>query len=212
MASVNAPRGLVLARKNGSGSNSTGINTIDVNGSPIDPSALMPSNIFTGDPIKCYPAGTIVPCTASTTEKMNGVFQGISYVDSAGDQKFSRYWTGGSTATDIKVYISDDPQQTYFIQADAACTASAGYAGHSSANVDFAAGSGGSTKTGTSSVVLDANTIELAGASAPLRIIRRAPWDTGTGASIGVTDGYPWWEVRINQHVDNYITCTLSTG
>ena len=31
MASVNAPRGLVLAKKNGDGSNSTGIRTIDLN-------------------------------------------------------------------------------------------------------------------------------------------------------------------------------------
>ena len=30
MASVNAPRGLVLAKKNGDGSNSTGIRTIDL--------------------------------------------------------------------------------------------------------------------------------------------------------------------------------------
>ena len=30
MASNNAPRGLVLARKNGDGSNSTGIRTIDL--------------------------------------------------------------------------------------------------------------------------------------------------------------------------------------
>ena len=212
MASVNAPRGLVLARKNGSGSNSTGINTIDVNGSPILPSALMPNSIFTGDPIKCYPAGTIVPCTASTTEKINGVFQGVSYVSSTGAQKYSRYWTGGATATDIKVYISDDPQQTYFIQADATCTASAGYAGHSSANTDYVAGGGGSTKTGNSSYGLDASAIELAGAQSPLRVIRRATWDTSTGASIGVTDAYPWWEVRINTHIDNFVTCTLSTG
>ena len=31
MASVNAPRGLQLAKKNGDGSNSTGIRTIDLN-------------------------------------------------------------------------------------------------------------------------------------------------------------------------------------
>ena len=210
MASVNAPRGFVLARKDGSNANSTGINTIDVNGSPIDPSALMPNNMFTGDPIKCYPAGTIIPCTASTTEKITGVFQGVSYVDSSGDQKYSRYWTGGSTATDIKVHIADDPRQTFFIQADATCTASAGYAGHKAGQTDYVAGGGGSTKTGISSFGLDASAIHLDGATAPLRIIRRAPWDTGTGTSIGATDAYPWWEVRINQHVDNYVTTTLS--
>ena len=43
MASVNAPRGLQLAKKNGDGSNSTGIRTIDLNGaSPAVASALIP--------------------------------------------------------------------------------------------------------------------------------------------------------------------------
>ena len=52
MASTNAPRGLVLARKNGDGSNSTGVRTIDlVHASPKVASALMPSDMFTGDPV-----------------------------------------------------------------------------------------------------------------------------------------------------------------
>jgi len=209
MASVNAPRGLVLARKNGSGSNSTGINTIDVNGSPIDPSALLPNDIYTGDILRVNPAGTIIPCTASATKVVNGVFQGVSYVDSAGDQKFSKYWTGGSTATDVKVYISDDPTQTYFIQADATCTASAGWAGNSSMNCGITLGTG-STKTGNGATVLAAASV-TAGQNI-LRVIRRASWDTGTGTSAGATDAYPWWEVRINTHVDNFVTTTASTG
>ena len=45
-----------------------------------------------------------------------------------------------------------------------------------------------------------------------LRVIRRAPWDTGTSSSIGETDTYPWYEVRINKHFDNYVTCTLSSS
>jgi hypothetical protein len=52
MASVNAPRGLQIAKKNGDGSNSTGVRTIDLsNASPLVASALVPSDIFTGDPI-----------------------------------------------------------------------------------------------------------------------------------------------------------------
>ena len=50
MASVNAPRGLQVAKKNGDGSNSTGIRTIDLNpASPKVASALIPSDVFTGD-------------------------------------------------------------------------------------------------------------------------------------------------------------------
>ena len=59
MASVNAPRGLVLAKKNGDGSNSTGIRTIDLNVSPKVASALLPDDLFTGDPITVSAAGTI---------------------------------------------------------------------------------------------------------------------------------------------------------
>jgi hypothetical protein len=56
MASVDSPRGLVLARKNGSGSNSTGVTMIPVgdNISPIVPSAALPTSMFTGDPIAIY--------------------------------------------------------------------------------------------------------------------------------------------------------------
>ena len=47
-------------------------------------------------------------------------------------------------------------------------------------------------------------------AESNLRVIRRAPWDTGTSTSAGITDTYPWYEVRINTHFDNYVTCTVS--
>jgi len=206
MASVNAPRGLVLARKNGSGSNSTGISTIPITQTSAAPSALMPNNIFTGDPLIVHIAGTIVPCEPTATDKVWGVFQGVSYVSSTGAQKYSRYWTGGTTATDVNVHISDDPQQTYFVQADASCTVDR-YGGYKSANADMVAGSGGSTKTGNSSYGLDADTGAIT--QFPLRVIRRATWDTGTGTSVGASDAYPWWEVRLNTHIDNFVTCTV---
>ena len=41
--------------------------------------------------------------------------------------KFKRSYTGGVTATDVKIHIASDPSQTYFIQADATVTASAGF-------------------------------------------------------------------------------------
>jgi hypothetical protein len=209
MASVNAPRGLVIARKNGSGSNSTGINTINITQTSVAPSALMPTSMYTGDPLIVRIEGTIVPCEPTATDKVWGVFQGVSYVSSTGAQKYSRYWTGGATATDVNVHISDDPQQTYFVQADASCTSDR-YGGYKSANADIVAGSGGSTKTGNSSYGLDADTGAVA--QFPLRVIRRATWDTGTGTSVGASDAYPWWEVRLNTHIDNFVTTTASTG
>ena len=99
MASVNSPRGLVLARKNGQGSNSTGVTMIPVgdNISPIVPSAALPTSMFTGDPIMIYGAGTIIPTGANPTHKSAGVFQGCSYVDGNGNQIFSNI-NGGDGA------------------------------------------------------------------------------------------------------------------
>ena len=209
MASVNAPRGLQLAKKYGSGSNSTGIRTIDLNPcSPLVASALVPSDIFTGDPIIIEPAGTVKPCADGVSIKAAGVFQGCSFVNASGEQKFARSITGGVTATDVKIHIASDPAQTFFIQADATVTAAAGF-GVGIKNGVYIGGTG-SHKTGQSAYVLDASgPVDTTG---NLRVIRRAPWDTGTGASIGVTDAYPWYEVRLNNHFDNYITTTVSTA
>ena len=128
MASVNAPRGLQLAKKNGDGSNSTGIRTIDLNpASPAVASALIPSDIFTGDPIAIHAAGTIIPAANGVSIKSAGVFQGCSFVNASGEQKFARSIRGGVTATDVKIHIASDPAQTFFIQADATVTGAAGF-------------------------------------------------------------------------------------
>jgi len=207
MAERNAPRGFVLAKKNGDGSNSTGIRTIDLNpASPLVASALIPSDIFTGDPIMIESSGTIKPCATKTSVRAAGVFQGCSFVNASGEQKFARSITGGVTATDVKIHIASDPAQTFFIQADATVTAAAGF-GVGVYNGVYIAGTG-SHKTGQSAYVLDASGPILS--TGNLRVIRRAPWDTGIGTSAGVTDAYPWYEVRIANHMDNFITATIT--
>ena len=207
MASVNAPRGLQIAKKNGDGSNSTGVRTIDLsNASPLVASALVPSDIFTGDPIAIETAGTIKPCADGVSIKSAGVFQGCSFVNASGEQKFARSITGGVTATDVKIHVASDPDQTFFIQADATVTAAAGF-GVGVFNGVYIAGAG-SHKTGQSGYVLDASGPIIS--TGNLRVIRRAPWDTGIGTSAGVTDAYPWYEVRIANHMDNFITATIT--
>jgi len=207
MATSNAPRGLQVAKKNGDGSNSTGVRTIDLsNASPIVASALVPSDIFTGDPIAIETAGTIKPCADGVSIKSAGVFQGCSFVNASGEQKFARSITGGVTATDVKIHVASDPDQTFFIQADATVTAAAGF-GVGVFNGVYIAGAG-SHKTGQSGYVLDASGPIIS--TGNLRVIRRAPWDTGIGTSAGVTDAYPWYEVRIANHMDNFITATIT--
>ena len=207
MATSNAPRGLQVAKKNGDGSNSTGVRTIDLsNASPLVASALVPSDIFTGDPIAIETAGTIKPCADGVSIKSAGVFQGCSFVNASGEQKFARSITGGVTATDVKIHVASDPDQTFFIQADATVTAAAGF-GVGVFNGVYIAGAG-SHKTGQSGYVLDASGPIIS--TGNLRVIRRAPWDTGIGTSAGVTDAYPWYEVRIANHMDNFITATIT--
>jgi|TARA_R110000823_G_scaffold278910_1_gene397252 hypothetical protein len=206
MASVNSPRGLVLAKKNGDGSNSTGIRTIDMNNaSPKVASALIPSDMFTGDPIIIEAQGSIKPCADGVSVKSSGVFQGCSFVNGSGEQKFAKSIVGGVTATDVKIHIASDPDQTFFIQADATVTASAGF-GVGVVNGPYIAGTG-SHRTGNSGYTLDASGPVIT--TNNLRVIRRAPWDTG-GVSAGVSDAFPWYEVRIANHMDNYITATVT--
>ena len=206
MASVNSPRGLVLAKKNGDGSNSTGIRTIDMNNaSPKVASALIPSDMFTGDPIIIEAQGSIKPCADGVSVKSSGVFQGCSFVNGSGEQKFAKSIVGGVTATDVKIHIASDPDQTFFIQADATVTASAGF-GVGVVNGPYIAGTG-SHRTGNSGYTLDASGPVIT--TNNLRVIRRAPWDTG-GVSAGVSDAFPWYEVRIANHMDNYVTASIS--
>jgi hypothetical protein len=208
MASVNAPRGLTLAKKNGDGSNSTGVRTIDLNhASPKVASALIPSDIFTGDPIFIESLGTIKPCTAEASLKAAGVFQGCSFVNGSGEQKFAKSIVGGVTATDVKIHIASDPNQTFFVQSNVGVTTSTNPIGVGVWNIPWVVGTG-SHRTGNSAYTIDGDGNTLAISN--LRVIRRAPWDTGTSTSAGITDAFPWYEVRINTHMDNFITATVS--
>jgi hypothetical protein len=208
MASLNSPRGLVLAKKNGDASNSTGVRTIDLNtASPKVASALVPNDIFTGDPIIINVQGTITPCADGVSVKSSGVFQGCSFVNGSGEQKFAKSIVGGVTATDVKIHIASDPNQTYFIQAAATVTAAGQGLGQGVANVPYIAGTG-SHRTGNSAYTIPAAGVVLS--TNNLRVIRRAPWDTGIGTSAGVTDAFPWYEVRIANHMDNFITATIT--
>ena len=210
MASVNAPRGLVLARKNGQGSNSTGIDTISWFGADasILPSAALGS-MYVGDPLIAGTSCTVLPAPADPSDKCIGVFQGISYVNVDGEQVFRRYWESGTSGTDIKIHISRDPNQTYFIQGDTSVVAVSGVGNPKPTNVPWIVGTG-SKITGNSGYVFDSS--GAADAQRNLRVIRRAPWDTDTCTSAGVTDQYPWYEVILNNHYDRFQTTSVSTG
>ncbi len=101
---------------------------------------------------------------------------------------------GGGKSVEVPIY--------------ATVSASAGI-GTVPVNCNIATGTG-SHKTGQSAMVLDADTPVLT--QSQLRVIRRAPWDTGTGTSAGVTDAYPWYEVYLNNHYDRFQSTTVSSS
>ena len=204
MSTTKAFRGFTPARKIGGGYNNEAVTDVialsstGLAGSPTN-------NIFTGDPVVLPGANfaTISPYIA-TTLKPSGVFMGCQYVEN-GEQKFSRWWNGSTSATDIKFFVITDPDQTYHIQCSTTVSAAEMLIVKNYNVTVSSTASSGNTTTGQSSYYLDA----ASGAESvlPVRGIGRAKFpDEGDG------DAYPIVEVYLNTHRDRYVTATASTA
>ena len=204
MSTTKAFRGFVPARMKGGAYNNEAVTDMitltstGMTGSPTN-------SIFTGDPVVLPGANfaTISPYIAATL-KASGVFMGCQYVEN-GEQKFSRYWNGGTSATDIKFFVITNPDQTYHIQASTSlCAVELLIAKNYNVTVSSTASSG-STVTGQSSYYLDgASGTE---ATAAVRVIGKAKYPDEKDS-----DAYPIVECWINQHRDRYVTATASTA
>ena len=204
MSTTKAFRGFIPARKKSGGYNNEAVTdmiTLTSTGQAQSPS----NNIFTGDPVVLPGANfaTISPYIAATL-KPSGVFMGCQYVEN-GEQKFSRYWNGGTSATDIKFFVMTDPNQTYYIQASLSLSA-AELAIVKNYNVTVSStASSGNTVTGQSSYYLDgASGVE---SSAAVRMIGKAKYPDEKDS-----DAYPIVEVWLNHHRDRFVTATASTA
>ena len=204
MSTTKAFRGFVPARMKGGAYNNEAVTdmiTLTSTGQAQSPT----NNIFTGDPVVLPGANfaTISPYIAATL-KASGVFMGCQYVEN-GEQKFSRWWNGSTSATDIKFFVITNPDQTYYIQASLTVSA-AEIAIVKNYNVTVSStASSGNTTTGQSSYYLDgASGTE---ATAAVRVSGRAKYPDE-----GSNDAYPIVEVWINQHRDRYVTATASTA
>ena len=119
----------------------------------IDPSGYGTS-IFQGD--LCIFAGGYINRSAAGSANVVGVFSHVYYVATDGTPTFKNYYPASTTALGggaIEVYIYDDPNQLFLIQADGA---SAVTCIGRNADTD---GIGGSTTTGVSTRELDSSTI-----------------------------------------------------
>ena len=204
MSTTKAFRGFIPARKKGGGYNNEAVTdmiTLTSTGQAQSPS----NNIFTGDPVVLPSTNftTISPFIAATL-KPSGVFMGCQYVEN-GEQKFSRYWNGGTSATDIKFFVMTDPNQTYYIQASLSLSAAElAIVRNYNVTVSSTAASG-STVTGQSSYYLDgASGVE---SSAAVRVIGRAKDPDET-----YSDAYPIVEAGLNHHRDRFVGATASTA
>jgi len=115
MSTTKAFRGFTPARMIGGGYNNEAVTDV-IAWSSTGLAGTPTNNIFTGDPVVLPGANfaTISPYIAATL-KPSGVFMGCQYVEN-GEQKFARFWNGGTSATDIKFFVITNPDQTYHIQ------------------------------------------------------------------------------------------------
>ena len=204
MSTTKAFRGFIPARMKGGGYNNEAVTDMitltstGMTGSPTN-------SIFTGDPVVMPGANfaTISPYIAATL-KSSGVFMGCQYVEN-GEQKFSRYWNGGTSATDIKFFVITNPDQAYYIQASLSLSAAELLITKNYNVTVSSTASSGSTVTGQSSYYLDgASGTE---ATAAVRVIGKAKYPDEKDS-----DAYPIVECWINQHRDRYVTATASTA
>lgn len=132
------------------------------------------NDIFSGDPVKTTGSASalngrafIDVCGAS--DGAIGVFAGVRYVDSNGEQQFRPRWVGGTVVQEdprspVEALVYDDPDMRFVIQVS-------GVAGLAAVNVgqkaDYLVGAGNSF-TGRSAFELDQSGI---GGTGPLKIL-----------------------------------------
>ena len=203
MSTTKAFRGFIPARKKGGNYNNEAVTDMisltstGMTGSPTN-------NIFTGDLVIMPGAITTITPFVATTLKPSGVFMGCQYVEN-GEQKFSRYWNGGTSATDIKFFVITNPDQTYHIQASLSLSAGEMLPVKNYNVTVRSTASSGNTVTGQSSYYLDgASGTE---ATAAVRVIGKAKYPDEKDS-----DAYPIVEVLLNTHRDRYVTATASTA
>ena len=164
-----------------------------VNGYRI--AATAPSAFFEGDLVTFSSGNIVTDMGAASPGAVVGVFWGAEYVDnSTGEVKFVRSIPASTVAKDkYKVYVYDDPDIIFKIEADQAATAIA--AADVGKNVQIVASPTGSAITHKSGLVADSSTKATTN-TFPLTILGSAELDdsfTSAGTSMDIL-------VKINTH------------
>lgn len=112
------------------------------------------TSIFTGDFVKLVAGGTIE--VAGAGDRVIGVFAGCEYVNSAGEQVFSKYWPASTSVlsgTTPKALVFDDRNIEFGIQCDGSLAAA-----DVGQLADIVTTHSGSTTTGKSGQEISATT------------------------------------------------------
>jgi hypothetical protein len=116
MSSVASPFGLRAVIKAGGTPASLSVQGVIASGQA--------TSIGEGDPVKLA-SGIIVRAAGligTDTVGILGTFMGVEYTDANGRRQESNQWVGGTVATNIVCYYTDDPFITYEIQANGPVT------------------------------------------------------------------------------------------
>ena len=183
MANVDSAFGLIPIAKVGQNPNNGGLTSYDVGASQT-------TAIFTGDPVKYKNDGTVEVATAS--DALLGVARGAFYTDPATSKPtWSPYIPATTATTDAKVFVCDDPMQTFIAQQDSVVSNIVAANLNENANLIFNAGS---TTTGVSGVEIDSSSAATT-ATHQLRLIDF--WDTPNNDA---TANNSVLVVKINNH------------
>jgi len=187
MTSTKALNGFRPSRKRGNNPNNQGTNEYPI-------ASGYAANIFTGDLVRIN-AGNVEVIT-TVTEVVQGVFMGCQYVTN-GEQKWSKYWPSGTSATNAKALIADDARTVFEVQADASVTAGDLYG---SQNFAVTLGTG-STFTGISG-----HGIAAATRTSTIAMCRSidAVDEPGNDVAVAAENAYLKLNVRLVQHTDNF--------
>ena len=183
MANIDSAFGLIPIAKVGQNPNNGGLTRYDVGASQT-------TAIFTGDPVKYKNDGTVEVATA--TDALLGVARGAFYTDpTTSKPTWSPYIPATTATTDAKVFVCDDPMQTFIAQQDSVVSNIVAANLNENANLIFNAGN---TTTGVSGVEIDSSTADVT-ATLQVRLI-----DFYAVPSNNTTANNSVFVVKINNH------------
>ena len=149
-------------------------------------------SLYKGNPVALNTDGTLRISVAGSD--IIGIFDGVEYIDATGKPVVSNFWPSGTTATNIRAWVLDDPTTVFEVQATGSIAQAAiGDQANTSATSTYTCVDG-STSTGLGSCGLSSS-LAGAGSQGQFRIV-----GFGGGLDNAVGDTYTVVQVQIAQH------------